>query len=42
MGIVIADGGRGDATPKFTAFVWGPVPDELEVPHSAPELAAAH
>ncbi len=29
IGIVIADGGRGDASPKFSAFVWGPVPDEV-------------
>ena len=42
MGIVIADGGRGDATPKFTAFVWGPVPDEVEAREAVPELVAAH
>ncbi len=42
MGIVIADGGRGDATPKFSAFVWGPVPDELDIRDLVPELVAAH
>jgi len=31
IGIVIADGGRGDALPKFSAFVWGPVPDDIDV-----------
>jgi hypothetical protein len=31
IGIVIADGGRGDATPRFSAFVWGPVPEELDL-----------
>jgi len=42
MGIVIADGGRGDASPKFSAFVWGPVPDDVELPEAVPELVAAH
>lgn len=28
VGIVIADGGRGDRAPRFSAFVWGPVPDD--------------
>jgi hypothetical protein len=28
IGIVIADGGNGDALPRFSAFVWGPGPDE--------------
>ena len=28
IGIVIADGGSGDRAPRFSAFVWGPVPDE--------------
>ena len=27
VGIVIASGVRGDVTPRFSAFVWGPVPD---------------
>ncbi len=31
IGIVIADGGRGDALPKFSAFVWGPAPDDIDV-----------
>ena len=41
MGIVIADGGRGDALPKFSAFVWGPAPDDIDVVRdSVRELAA--
>ena len=27
IGIVISNGDRGEATPKFAAYVWGPVPD---------------
>lgn len=42
IGIVIADGGRGDALPRFSAFVWGPVPDDAElVREEVRELAAA-
>ena len=37
IGIVIADGGRGDRAPRFSAFVWGPVPDE-EMDDEAPVL----
>ena len=43
IGIVIADGGRGDSLPRFSAFVWGPVPEENEpVREEEPELVAAH
>lgn len=28
VGIVIASGDRGDVTPRFAAFVWGPAPEE--------------
>lgn len=31
IGIVIADGGTGDHISRFSAFVWGPVPDEEPV-----------
>ncbi|MBP6772099.1 MAG: hypothetical protein KA154_03810 [Gemmatimonadaceae bacterium] len=41
IGIVIADGGRGDAAPRFSAFVWGPVPDDIEVREEVRELLAA-
>ena len=30
LGIVISDGGRGDVTSRLAAFVWGPVPDDVE------------
>jgi len=41
LGIVIAAGERGDALPRFSAFVWGPVPEDLEVPVEPEPLAAA-
>ena len=30
MGIVISGGSRVEATPRFSAYVWGPVPEEPE------------
>lgn len=30
VGIVISRGSRAEATPRFSAYVWGPVPDEPE------------
>lgn len=49
IGIVIADGGRGDSHPtRFSAFVWGPVPDDVfddllrDVREPRKELVAAH
>lgn len=43
VGIVIADGGRGDRPTRFSAFVWGPVPDdEPAFSTELRELAAAH
>ena len=27
VGIVISRGSRGDAEPKFSAYVWGPAPE---------------
>ncbi len=44
IGIVIADGGNGDRAPRFSAFVWGPVPDDFEnltTSEKATELIAA-
>ncbi|MEN9508557.1 MAG: hypothetical protein RLZZ621_1120 [Gemmatimonadota bacterium] len=36
VGLVIADGGLGDHVPRFSAFVWGPVPDDaVELPRRA-------
>lgn len=41
LGIVIADGGRGDSNAtRFSAFVWGPVPDDADVPTESAELVA--
>jgi hypothetical protein len=42
VGIVIADGGRGDRPTRFSAFVWGPVPDDLEQVDEPKALGAAH
>jgi len=41
IGIVIADGSRGDAVPRFSAFVWGPVPDDVVEPAADAVLVAA-
>jgi hypothetical protein len=41
LGIVIADGGPADAAPRFSAFVWGPVPDDLEQEAQDKQLAVA-
>jgi hypothetical protein len=30
VGIVISGGARGDVTPRFAAFVWGPAPETLD------------
>ena len=42
IGIVIADGAPMHATPRFSAFVWGPVPDDAEPRGDAKRLATAH
>ena len=41
LGIVIADGGRGDALPRFSAFVWGPVPEDSDLIDEPEPLAVA-
>ncbi len=30
VGIVISRGSRAEATPRFSAYVWGPIPEEPE------------
>jgi hypothetical protein len=40
IGIVISSGSRSEATPRFWAYVWGPVPDEPEVVASGSTRAA--
>jgi hypothetical protein len=37
LGIVIADGGRSDEPTRFSAFVWGPVPDDVQAQWDAEE-----
>lgn len=31
IGIIISSGSRAEAEPRFSAYVWGPVPDEPEM-----------
>lgn len=40
VGIVIADGGRINTTTTFSAFVWGPAPNELTINEPENELVA--
>lgn len=40
IGIVIADGGRPEHAPRFSAFVWGPAPEETAVPNETELLVA--
>ena len=40
IGIVISNGSRRDDAPRFTAYVWGPVP-EAEVEHADTEELVA-
>ena len=37
LGIVIADGGRSGEPTRFSAFVWGPVPDDVQAQWDAEE-----
>jgi hypothetical protein len=37
LGIVIADGGHADEPTRFSAFVWGPGPDDVEAQWEAEE-----
>lgn len=40
VGIVISNGPRHDEAPRFSAYVWGPVP-EAEVEHADTEELVA-
>ena len=31
VGIIISRGSRDEATPRFSAYVWGPVPEDADV-----------
>lgn len=41
VGIIISRGSRDEATPRFWAYVWGPVPDETEPPRASGSHRAA-
>lgn len=40
VGIVISRGSRDEATPRFSAFLWEPVPEEPETRDSGSHRAA--
>ncbi len=40
VGIVISRGSRDEATPRFSAYVWGPVPEETDTRTSGSNRAA--
>jgi hypothetical protein len=40
IGIVISSGSREESAPRFTAFMWSPVPDEPELAASGSTRAA--
>ena len=40
IGIIISRGSREEAAPRFSAYVWGPVPDEPEAGKTGATLAA--
>lgn len=44
LGIVVADGGRAKQATRFSAFVWGPVPEDVEAEWEATarELELVH
>jgi len=41
IGIIISNGSRAEAAPRFSAFMWSPVPEEPEVAAGAGEHRAA-
>lgn len=41
IGIIISRGSREEAPSRFTAYVWGPVPGELELAEMTDENRAA-
>jgi hypothetical protein len=38
MGIVISRGSRAEAEPRFSAYVWGPVPEQALTPEEVAVL----
>ncbi len=41
VGIVISRGSRDEATPRFSAYVWGPVPEEPDTLATGKKTRAA-
>jgi hypothetical protein len=41
IGIIISRGSREEAPSRFTAYVWGPVPGDVELAEIADENRAA-
>jgi hypothetical protein len=41
IGIIISRGSREEAPSRFTAYVWGPVPGEVELAEVSDEHRAA-
>jgi hypothetical protein len=35
IGIIISRGSREEAAPRFSAYVWGPAPDDLNEPRDS-------
>ncbi len=40
IGIIISSGSRAEASPRLSAYVWGPVPEEPELVTSGSHRAA--
>lgn len=40
IGIIISRGSREEAAPRFSAYVWGPVPEEPELVTTGSHRAA--
>ena len=40
LGIIISSGSRAESSPRLSAYVWGPVPDEPEPRASGSTIAA--
>jgi hypothetical protein len=40
LGIIISRGSRAEETPRFSAYIWGPVPS-AELPSEDPKPVAA-
>lgn len=41
VGIIISTGSQAEPAPRFSAYVWGPVPDDTPAPQRAGSPRAA-